>query len=43
MCLGDDYPYGLSVTPFMMKPGEEEVVGRRLKQILSVAAKRQPE
>ncbi|PYV24343.1 MAG: selenocysteine synthase, partial [Acidobacteria bacterium] len=43
VCLGDDYPYGLSVTPFMMKPGEEEVVGRRLKQILSVAAKRQPE
>ena len=43
ICLGgEDYKYGLAVTPFMMKPGEEEIVGRRLKEILSVAAKRQP-
>ncbi len=35
--LGDDYPYGLSVTPFMMKPGEEKIVARRLKEILSRA------
>ena len=43
VCLGgEDYQYGLAVTPFMMKPGEEEIVGRRLKEILSAAAKRQP-
>ena len=43
VCLGgEDYRYGVAVTPFMMKPGEEEIVGRRLKEILSAAAKRQP-
>src|SRR2546427_3679328 len=43
ICLGgEDYQYGLAVTPFMMKPGEEEIVGRRLKEILGAAAKRQP-
>ncbi len=42
VCLGDDYPYGLSITPFMMKPGEEKIVARRLKEILSGAQKRSP-
>src|SRR5712692_6530388 len=32
VCLGDDNPHGLGVTPFMMKPGEEKIVARRLKQ-----------
>ena len=36
---GEDYLYPAS--SFMMKPGEEEIVGRRLKEILSAAAKRQ--
>ncbi len=39
--LGDDYQYGLSLTPFMMKPGEEKIVAQRLKEILSAAQKRQ--
>jgi D-glucosaminate-6-phosphate ammonia-lyase len=40
-CLGgQDYKYGLAVTPFMMKPGEEKIVGRRLKELLSAAQKR---
>jgi len=41
VCLAGDYPYGLSVTPFMMQPGEEQIVGRRLKEVLSAAQKRQ--
>jgi L-seryl-tRNA(Ser) seleniumtransferase len=40
VCLGDDYPYGLSVTPFMMKPGEEKIVARRLKQVFIEAQKK---
>jgi L-seryl-tRNA(Ser) seleniumtransferase len=40
VCLAEDYPYGLSVTPFMMKPGEEKIVARRLKEILSAAQKK---
>jgi len=32
--LENDYPQGMSVTPFMMKPGEELIVARRIKGIL---------
>lgn len=32
--LEDDYPHGMSVTPFMMKPGEELIVARRIKDLL---------
>jgi D-glucosaminate-6-phosphate ammonia-lyase len=32
--LENDYPQGMSVTPFMMKSGEELVVARRIKFIL---------
>ncbi len=39
-CLGDDYTYGLSMTPFMMKPGEELTVARRLKTIFGAAQKK---
>jgi L-seryl-tRNA(Ser) seleniumtransferase len=35
--LEDDYPQGMSVTPFMMKPGEELIVARRIKTILEQA------
>jgi hypothetical protein len=35
--LEDDYPQGMSVTPFMMKPGEELIVARRIKAILEQA------
>ena len=35
--LEDDYPHGLSVTPFMMKPGEELIVARRIKDLLGQA------
>ena len=35
--LEDDYPQGMSVTPFMMKPGEESIVARRIKSILEQA------
>jgi len=35
--LEDDYPQGMSVTPFMMKPGEELLVARRIKAILEQA------
>jgi len=37
--LEDDYPYGLSVTPFMMKPGEEILVARRMREVLLAAGK----
>jgi L-seryl-tRNA(Ser) seleniumtransferase len=40
VCLGgEDYHYGVAVTPFMMKPGEEQIVARRLREVLSAAAK----
>jgi L-seryl-tRNA(Ser) seleniumtransferase len=39
-CLGEEYPHGLSVTPFMMKPGEERIVARRLKEILGSTHKK---
>ena len=35
--LEDDYPQGMSVTPFMMQPGEELIVARRIKSILDQA------
>jgi uncharacterized pyridoxal phosphate-dependent enzyme len=35
VCLGgDDHPHGLGVTPFMMKPGEEKIVGERIAEVL---------
>jgi uncharacterized pyridoxal phosphate-dependent enzyme len=38
VCLGgEDYPYGFAVTPFMMKPGEEKVVGQRITEVLRAA------
>jgi len=40
VCLAAEYTQGLSVTPFMMMPGEEKIVARRLKEILSVAQKK---
>jgi len=39
VCLAGEYPHGLSVTPFMMKPGEDRIVARRLRDILAAAAK----
>ena len=38
--LEDDYPHGMSVTPFMMKPGEELIVARRIKDLLDQARER---
>jgi L-seryl-tRNA(Ser) seleniumtransferase len=38
--LEGDYPQGLSVTPFMMKPGEELIVARRIKQIFQTALRK---
>jgi len=35
--LEDDYSQGMSVTPFMMKPGEELIVAHRIKAILDQA------
>jgi len=41
--LEDDYPQGMSVTPFMMKPGEELIVAHRIKAIIEQArAKARP-
>jgi uncharacterized pyridoxal phosphate-dependent enzyme len=41
VCLGgEDYRYGLAVTPFMMKPGEEKVVGQRIAEVLRAAQAR---
>jgi L-seryl-tRNA(Ser) seleniumtransferase len=37
--LDDDDSPGLSVTPFMMKPGEELIVARRIKALLEVHGK----
>ena len=42
VCLVGDYPQGLSVTPFMMEPGEERVVARRLHEIFMEARKKSP-
>jgi L-seryl-tRNA(Ser) seleniumtransferase len=38
--LEDDYPYGMSVTPFMMKPSEELIVARRMKAVFLAAQKK---
>jgi L-seryl-tRNA(Ser) seleniumtransferase len=38
--LEDDYPQGMSVTPFMMKPGEELIVARRITAILKQARRK---
>jgi hypothetical protein len=38
--LEDDYPQGMSVTPFMTKPGEELIVARRMKAVLLAAQKK---
>jgi L-seryl-tRNA(Ser) seleniumtransferase len=35
--LEDDYPQGMSVTPYMMKPGEDLIVARRIKALLGQA------
>ena len=40
ICLAGEYPHGLSVTPFMMKRGEERIVARRLKEVLTAARKK---
>jgi L-seryl-tRNA(Ser) seleniumtransferase len=40
VCLVEDYPRGLSLTPFMMKPGEERIVARRLKEIFTTARRK---
>jgi len=40
VCLVEDYTQGLSLTPFMMKPGEERIVGRRLKEIFTTARRK---
>jgi uncharacterized pyridoxal phosphate-dependent enzyme len=34
-CLPDEYPQGFSLTPYMLKPGEEVIVGRRLREVLN--------
>jgi L-seryl-tRNA(Ser) seleniumtransferase len=38
--LGDEYPYGLGITPFMMKAAEDRIVARRLKEVLLAAQKK---
>jgi L-seryl-tRNA(Ser) seleniumtransferase len=40
ICLAEEHSQGLSVTPFMLQPGEERIVARRLKEILSAAQKK---
>jgi hypothetical protein len=40
VCLVEDYTQGLSLTPFMMKPGEERIVARRLKEIFTTARRK---
>ena len=40
ICLAEEHSQGLSVTPFMLQPGEERVVARRLKEILNAAQKK---
>jgi len=41
ICLAEEYPQGLSVTPFMLQPGEEKIVARRLKEIFTAAQKQE--
>ncbi len=38
--LGDEYPHGLGVTPFMMTAVEDRIVARRLKEVLLAAHKK---
>lgn len=40
VCLVEDYTQGLSLTPYMMKPGEERTVARRLKEIFTTARRK---
>ncbi len=40
VCLVGEESHGLSVTPFMMKPGEERIVARRLKEVLTAAQRK---
>jgi hypothetical protein len=40
ICLAGEHSQGLSVTPFMLQPGEERIVARRLKEILNAAQKK---
>ena len=40
ICLPGEGRHTLSVTPFMMKPGEERIVARRLKEIFTAAKKK---
>ena len=40
ICLQGENAHGLSVTPFMMMPGEERIVARRLKEIFTDALKK---
>ncbi|MBZ5546293.1 MAG: hypothetical protein LAO07_21955 [Acidobacteriia bacterium] len=40
ICLQGENAHGLSVTPFMMMPGEERIVARRLKEIFTGALKK---
>src|SRR5581483_6207032 len=38
--LCEEYPQGLSVTPYMMTPREDMIVARRIKEVLSTGQKR---
>src|SRR3990172_5355513 len=40
ICLPGEGRHGLSGTPFMMKPGEERILARRLKEVLTAAQKK---
>ena len=40
ICLEGESSQSLSITPFMMKPGEERIVARRLKEIFASALKK---
>jgi L-seryl-tRNA(Ser) seleniumtransferase len=40
ICLAGENARGLSVTPFMMKPGEERIVARRVKEAFMAAQKK---
>jgi L-seryl-tRNA(Ser) seleniumtransferase len=40
VCLVGEKDQGLSFTPYMMMPGEERIVARRLKEILTAARKK---
>ncbi|MGA2631821.1 MAG: selenocysteine synthase, partial [Terriglobia bacterium] len=40
ICLEGESSQSLSITPFMMKPGEERIVARRLKEIFTSALKK---